>query len=124
MKACRAAFIVDENMKPRSDAGDSSPLGSTVRDGGVNFSIYSRSASLIDLLLFDDENDANPARIIPIDPLQNRTYHYWHTFVPEVHAGQIYAYRADGPFDPASGMRFDSSKVLLDPYGKGVAVPK
>jgi glycogen operon protein len=48
---------------------------------------------------------------------------YWHVFVPEVKSGQLYAYRAYGPFDPARGMRFDPAKVLLDPYGRGVVVP-
>lgn len=111
-------------MNPPSNVGESSPLGSTVCEGGVNFSVYSRSASGVDLLLFDREDDAKPARIIPIDPAENRTYHYWHFFVPGVQAGQIYGYRAHGPNDPARGMRFDSTKVLLDPYGKGVVVPK
>src|SRR5262245_8238383 len=111
-------------MNPTSTAGASSPLGSTVCNGGVNFSVYSRSATGMDLLLFDREDDAKPARVIRIDPVQNRTYHYWHVFVPGVQAGQIYGYRAHGSDDPANGMRFDSTKVLLDPYGKGVAVPK
>jgi isoamylase len=102
----------------------SSPLGSTVRDGGVNFSIFSRSASDVELLLFDREDDARPVRVIGIDSFTNRTYHYWHVFVPGVQPGQIYGYRVHGPHDPASGMRFDSSKVLLDPYGRGVVVPK
>ena len=107
-----------------NDAGSSSPLGSTVCDDGVNFSIYSRSALGMELLLFDHQDDAKPAQVIPIDPAINRTYHYWHVFVPGLHPGQIYGYRAHGRNDSASGMRFDSSKVLLDPYGKGVAVPK
>jgi len=63
-------------------------------------------------------------RAISIDPATNRTYHYWHVFVPGVKAGQIYAYRVDGAFDPLSGMRFDPAKVLLDPYGRGAVVPK
>ena len=49
--------------------------------------------------------------------------HYWHVFVPGVMAGQIYGYRVEGPWDPSSGMRFDPTKVLLDPYGRGVVVP-
>src|SRR5262245_39247784 len=61
--------------------------------------------------------------MIRIDPVADRTYHYWHVFVPGVRSGQLYGYRAAGPFDPASGMRFDPTKVLLDPYGRGVAVP-
>src|SRR5580692_471973 len=100
-----------------------SPLGSTIRDGGVNFSIFSRAASCMDLLLFDHEDDSRPERVIPIDPT-HRTYHYWHVFVPGVQPGQIYGYRVHGPHDPANGMRFDSSKVLLDPYARGVVVPK
>src|SRR5271155_3369054 len=101
----------------------SSPLGSTIYKSGVNFSIFSRAATGMELLLFDHEDDARPERIIPIDP-STRTYHYWHVFVPGLQSGQIYGYRAHGPYDPASGMRFDSSKVLLDPYGRGVVVPK
>ncbi|HSF22790.1 MAG TPA: glycogen debranching protein GlgX, partial [Blastocatellia bacterium] len=53
----------------------------------------------------------------------NRTYHYWHVFVPDLKPGQLYGYRVEGPFDPANGMRFNSTKVLIDPYGRGVAVP-
>ena len=104
--------------------GRSSPLGATVHPGGVNFSIFSRNASGVMLLLFNREDDLQPDCMITIDPATNRTDHYWHVFVPEVRPGQLYGYRVDGPFDPASGMRFDPSKVLLDPYGRGVVVPK
>jgi glycogen operon protein len=100
------------------------PLGATVLPGGVNFSIFSRGASDIDLLLFDRVDDARPARVIRIDPVDNRTYHYWHTFVPGTGAGQIYGFRVYGPYDVASGWRFDPTKVLLDPYGRAVVVPR
>ena len=76
------------------------------------------------MLLFDAEDDARPSRVVPIDPAANRTYHYWHVFVPGLRPGQIYGYRVHGPWDPASGMRFDPAKVLLDPYGRAVVVPK
>ena len=104
--------------------GRSDPLGATIRAGGVNFSVFSRGASAVELLLFDREDDPRPARVIPIDSATNRTYHYWHVFVPDVQPGQLYGYRVHGPFDPRSGMRFDPAKVLLDPYGRGVVVPK
>jgi isoamylase len=104
--------------------GESYPLGATLVPGGVNFSLYSRGAKNLELLFFDREDDARPARVINIDPAANRTYHYWHVFVPGVQAGQIYAYRAQGPFDPANGFRFDPSKVLLDPYSRAVVVPR
>ena len=104
--------------------GQSSPLGATLSPEGVNFSVYSKHATEIKLFLFDHVDDARPARVIRIDPSTNRTYHYWHVFVPGVKAGQIYGYRVDGPFDPSSGMRFDPDKVLIDPYGRGTVVPK
>ena len=53
----------------------------------------------------------------------NRTYHYWHTFVPGIGPGQLYGYRAAGPSDPRRGFRFDPDKLLFDPYGRAVAVP-
>ena len=104
--------------------GSSSPLGATIVQGGANFSHFSRTATGVELLLFDGVDDAKPARAIALDPVTDRTYHYWHHFVPGVKAGQIYGYRAHGQFDPAAGLRFDPSKVLLDPYGRGVVVPK
>jgi isoamylase len=103
--------------------GSSAPLGATPRGDGVNFSVFSRHATGIELLLFDHVDDAKPKRVIRIDPAANRTYHYWHVFVPGVIPRQIYGYRVEGPWDPASGMRFDPTRVLLDPYGRGVAVP-
>jgi glycogen operon protein len=104
--------------------GSSYPLGATITPQGVNFSVFSRSASAMELLFFDREDDARPSKVIPVDPVANRTYHYWHVFVPGAQAGQIYGFRADGPFDPACGLRFDASKVLLDPYGRAVVVPR
>src|SRR5215468_2702099 len=103
--------------------GNSSPLGATIVPGGVNFSVFSRGATAVDLLLFDREDDPRPC-VVPIHPLANRTYHYWHVFVPGLRPGQLYGYRVHGSFDPASGMRFDPAKVLLDPYGRGVVVPR
>ncbi len=104
-------------------SGQSSPLGATAVPGGVNFSVYSRSASGVDLVFFDRDNDATPSRVVTLDPDANRTYHYWHVFVPGAKPGQLYGYRVRGPSDPASGMRFDPAKVLLDPYGRAVVVP-
>ena len=77
----------------------------------------------VDLLFFDHADDSQPARVIGLEPSVNRTYYYWHVFVPHVRPGQIYAYRVTGPFDPGSGLRFDPAKVLLDPYGRCTVVP-
>ncbi|MGO9202330.1 MAG: glycogen debranching protein GlgX [Limisphaerales bacterium] len=110
-------------MRPSVTAGRSSPIGATIVDGGANFSVFSRNAAGVELLLFDREDDSRPSRVISLDAATHRSYHYWHAFVPGIQPGQLYGYRARGQFDPASGMRFDASKVLLDPYGRGVVVP-
>ena len=109
---------------PFDYTGRSHPLGATPVPGGVNFSIYSRDASKVELLFFDWEDDGRPSRVIPIDSTTNRTYHYWHIFVPSVAPGQIYGYRVHGPFEPERGLRFDPTKLLLDPYGRAVVVPE
>jgi isoamylase len=106
-----------------SNIGRSYPLGATSLRDGVNFSVFSHDATALELLLFDDKGSSKPAQIVPIGAAANRTYHYWHVFVPGLKPGQLYAYRAYGPSDPAKGLRFDASKILLDPYGRGVVVP-
>src|ERR1700756_1853586 len=103
--------------------GRSFPLGATLCDGGVNFSVFSKHGTGVELCLFDCVDDGRPARVISLDPRTHRTYHYWHVFVPGIRPGQVYAYRADGPFDPGRGLRFDPAKALLDPYGRAVVVP-
>jgi isoamylase len=101
----------------------SAPLGASGVPGGVNFSVFSKNASSIELLLFDGESATRPSEVISLDARKNRSYHYWHVFVPGLVAGQVYAFRAHGPFDPKRGLRFDADKVLLDPYGRAVSVP-
>jgi glycogen operon protein len=104
--------------------GQSHPLGATLCAGGVNFSVFSKRGKAVDLLLFDAVDAPRPARAIPLDPLDgHRTCSYWHAFVPGIKVGQIYGYRVHGEFDPHQGLRFDSNRVLLDPYGRAVAVP-
>ncbi len=106
------------------EPGQSYPLGATPQPGGVNFSVYSKHCEALELLLFDGLDAARPSRVIELDPSRNhRTFHYWHAFVPGIGAGQVYAYRAKGPWEPGKGLRYDPEKVLLDPYGKAVAVP-
>src|ERR1051326_7783511 len=116
--------MVDGIMPALEQTGRSLPIGATVRDGGVNFSLYSRTAQGVELLLFDREDDVAPSRVVRIDPITNRTYHYWHVFVPGLRPGQLYGYRVEGQFAPERGHRFDPGKVLLDPYGRGVVVPR
>ena len=104
--------------------GRSHPLGATPVPGGVNFSVYSRDSSKVELLFFDREEDGRPTRVIPFDPAFNRSYHYWHLFVPGATPGQIYGFRVHGSFKPEHGLRLDPAKLLLDPYSRSVVVPK
>lgn len=105
---------------PETHSGHPFPLGATVVEGGVNFSVYADAATGIELLLFDQPDDPQPASVIMLDREVNKTFHYWHAFVPGLAAGQCYAWRAFGPYDPAAGLRFDQSKALIDPYARAV----
>jgi len=115
---------MDEERSRLMTLGSSHPLGATLCRDGANFSVFSKSGTSIELMLFDEVGDAQPTRVIALDPVRNRTYHYWHVFLPGIEVGQIYGYRARGPFEPQRGLRFDPEKVLLDPYGKAVVIPE
>ena len=104
--------------KPRTQPGRSFPLGSTLYPEGVNFSVFSKSSAQVELVFFDHVDDTEPTAVIPLDPMRNRTYHYWHVFVPGVQAGQIYGYRAYGPFEPHRGLRFDQANFCLTRTGR------
>jgi glycogen operon protein len=101
------------------EQGSSHPLGATPQPDGVNFSLFSGNATDIELLLFATHDAPQPFQIIRLDPYLNKTFHFWHVFVRGLPAGSHYAYRADGPFNPAAGHRFNSNKVLIDPYARG-----
>src|ERR1700738_234823 len=105
------------------EPGKSFPPGASLVADGANFSVFSKHASAVELLLFNRADDIRPSRVINLDPRTQRTYHYWHTFVPGLEAGQLYGYRASGPSAPEKVLRFDGTKVLLDPYAKCVARP-
>lgn len=100
------------------------PLGAAYCHKGVNFSVFSKSGARVELLFFDDVDDGTPSRILELAPPTNRTFHYWHACVPGIKAGQLYGFRVHGPNDPQYGHRFDGEKLLIDPYGRAVAVPK
>jgi isoamylase len=94
------------------------PLGATWLGNGVNFALFSEHATSVDLCLFDTmEAPEENVRI----PVTEHTDQVWHIFLPEVRPGQIYGYRVSGPYEPEIGMRFNSSKLLVDPYAKAIA---
>jgi isoamylase len=94
------------------------PLGATWLGNGVNFAIFSEHATGVELCLFD--NIDAPQESVRV-PLREQTGQVWHVFLPEVRPGQLYGYRVAGPYDPNRGLRFNDSKLLLDPYAKSIA---
>ena len=90
------------------------PLGATPDDGGTNFALFSETAEAVDVCLFDDAG--SETRV----PLRESTFHIWHGYLPGVRPGTRYGFRVDGPFDPARGLRFNPSKLLVDPYARAL----
>ncbi len=109
------------------DEGSPAPLGATwlAVESAWNFAVYSRHATGVTLLLYGGEDFAKPIHQFSMDPLQNKTGRTWHCFVPEQTApsASYYAYKVKGPWDPARGHRFDSEKILVDPFAEAVHYP-
>jgi glycogen operon protein len=95
------------------------PLGAVVTPQGVNFSLYSRYATGVQLLFFEAAHSEAPYWVYDLDPEVNRTYDYWHVYVQGVGGGLFYAYRVDGPWNPREGHRYNWNKVVVDPYALG-----
>jgi isoamylase len=97
------------------------PYGAVLRDGGVQFVIYSRSAKAMRVLLYNRVTDREPTRLIEFNPDTDRWGDIWSVFVPGMKAGQLYHFQADGPFDPSQGHRFNPQARLIDPYARALA---
>jgi glycogen operon protein len=95
--------------------GTQFPLGATVRDGGTNFAVTATGADGMLLCLFDGGGAETQI------PLTDYDAGVWHGFIPGVGAGQAYGYRAQGRYDPGSGLRFNPAKLLLDPYARAIS---
>src|ERR1700747_3062169 len=110
----RGAFMTSD----KTFLGHPYPLGATWMGNGVNFAIFSEHATGVELCLFD--NIRAPKEVARVS-LGDKTEQVWHVFLPEVRPGQLYAYRIHGPYEPDRGLRFNDSKLLLDPYAKAIA---
>jgi len=97
------------------------PYGAVIHDGGVQFSVFSRSATSMRLLLYNQVDDTEPDEIIHFDRDTDRWGDIWSIFVPGIGPGQLYHFQADGPNDPEVGMLFDGNARLLDPYSRALA---
>ena len=98
-------------------AGKHYPLGATLNNDGVNFALYSKNAKAVFLELFDQPG-APPTDVIRVE---HCTRFVWHVQVQGLRAGQLYAYRVAGDYQPQQGLRFNENKLLVDPYAKAFA---
>ncbi len=94
------------------------PLGATIFENGVNFAIYSKYATAVELLFFESIGDKYPSQTFII---KNRTMNVWHIFIEGAKRGQLYAYRVYGDYIPEEGLRFNPNKILMDPYAKAIS---
>jgi isoamylase len=92
------------------------PLGATWDGTGVNFAVYSENATKVELCLYDNRSKAETERIV----VSEITAFVHHCYVPGLQPGQLYGFRVDGPWDPANGLRFNPSKLLVDPYSMAI----
>lgn len=98
--------------------GSPAPLGATFDGRGVNFALFSESASKVELCLFDSaESQVEACRIT----LPEQTDFVWHGYLPDVKPGQVYGYRVHGDYAPHAGHRFNPHKIVLDPYAMAIA---
>jgi isoamylase len=103
-------------------AGNPLPIGGAHQSGdGVNFVLFSRHATGVRLELYQNAGDSCPTKIVDLGPARHRTGDVWHVWVRGITAGQLYGYRIEGPYQPEQGHRFNSHKLLLDPYARAIA---
>jgi len=97
------------------------PYGAVMHERGVQFVVFSRSATAMRLLLYKNVDDTEPSEIVDFDRETDRWGDIWSVFVPGIGAGQLYHFQAEGPYDPDKGMLFDGRARLVDPYAKALA---
>lgn len=101
--------------------GSPHPHGAELTDEGVNFSIFSRHADNVELLLFKTEDCLEPFQIIKLHKEKNLTFFSWHVLVSNLPPGTWYTWRLDGPSNTRySGLLFDKQKHLLDPWARAI----
>jgi isoamylase len=93
------------------------PRGATFDGAGVNFAVYSRVATRIEVCIYDA---ADPAREVERFDLPETNGFVWHGYVPGLEPGALYGLRVHGPFEPAQGHRCNPNKLLVDPYAKAI----
>jgi isoamylase len=97
------------------------PYGATLDANGTQFSIFSRHAETVTLVLYESNDPESSFEEFEFDSLQNKTGDIWHIWIEGIREGQLYGYRVDGPYFPEEGHRFNRHKLLLDPYARSIS---
>jgi glycogen operon protein len=98
-------------------AGNPAPLGAYWDGRGTNFAVFAEHAERVQLCLFDPSGRQELRQVT----LPECTDGIWHGYLTEMAPGQLYGYRADGPYRPENGHRYNPNKLLLDPYARHLA---
>ncbi|MDR1898755.1 MAG: glycogen debranching protein GlgX [Treponema sp.] len=102
------------------ETGKALPLGASLTKRGVNFSLFSRNATAVTLLLFENAGLNSPFQELTLEKRRHKTGDMWHCHVPGLREGALYLYRVDGPYLPEQGFRFNYHKAIIDPYAKAL----
>src|SRR5258708_12167205 len=86
---------IDLNIYP-TRCGTRFMPGATWTAEGVNFSVFSKKAQRVELLLYEAAASTIPLQTINLDPNTNHSYFFWHIFVEGLPAGTYYTWRIDG----------------------------
>ncbi|HYT88135.1 MAG TPA: glycogen debranching protein GlgX [Gemmataceae bacterium] len=104
----------------RTSRGHCRPFGTTLRQDGINFALFSRHADSVHLVLFK-QGQEEPLAEIELNPTINKTGDVWHIFVHGLPSDILYGYRVGGPHNSRAGHRYNPNTIILDPYAQAIS---
>jgi glycogen operon protein len=112
-------YEVASNPPFRTGRGHPLPFGASITNEGINFSVFSRHANHVSIVLYNKQR--KKVDEIPFHPAVNKTGDVWHILIYNLDPSLSYGYRVDGPYDPhGAGHCFNNNVILIDPYAKAL----
>jgi len=109
----------EKKTVPVGKRGYPLPLGATVLPDGVNFALFSRHASSVELVveLLGDDETVTENFSFTLLPEYNRTGDVWHTLLPLYWKKIRYGYCINGQSSQQkTGTVYNPTDILIDPY--------
>ena len=98
--------------------GNPLPLGSSLTERGVNFSIVATKADFIEILIFNDKNASKPKITFKLDD-RHRSGSYWHAEIKGLKKGALYGFKVH---QKQNKLNSDySEKILIDPCSREIS---